>query len=48
MSIQAIVLILLVWTVAGFLAAIAFGKAIQKTNESPNAGIPKKHQRALP
>ncbi|MEW6330916.1 MAG: hypothetical protein AB1560_05580 [Pseudomonadota bacterium] len=32
MSIDALLIILLVWTVAGLLAAIAFGKVIRETS----------------
>lgn len=32
MSIDTLLVILLVWTVAGLLAAIAFGKAVQETS----------------
>jgi len=29
-------IILLVWTVTGFFAAIAFGRAVRETNSAPN------------
>lgn len=32
MSIEAVLVILLVWTVAGLLAAIAFGKMVRETS----------------
>jgi hypothetical protein len=36
MGTETFLIILLVWSVAGFFAAIAFGRAIRKTNSAPN------------
>lgn len=43
MSIDTLLVILLVWAVAGLLAAIAFGKAIQETDTSPDEEEPIPH-----
>ncbi len=40
MSMETIVIILLVWTVAGLFAAIAFGKVIQDTDATPDREEP--------
>lgn len=39
MSLGAFLVILLVWTVAGLLAAIAFGKAVRETNPDEEEGL---------
>ena len=39
MGTETFLIILLVWTVTGFFAAIAFGRAIRETNSAPNAEI---------
>ena len=36
MGTETFLIILLVWTVTGFFAAIAFGRAIRETNSAPN------------
>lgn len=36
MSTETLLVILLVWTVAGLFAAIAFGRAIRETDSTPN------------
>jgi hypothetical protein len=36
MGTDTFLIILLVWTVAGLFAAIAFGRAIRETNSAPN------------
>lgn len=43
MSADTLLVILLVWAVAGLLAAIAFGKAIQGTDASRNEDEPLPH-----
>lgn len=43
MSADTLLVILLVWAVAGLLAAIAFGKAIQETDNSRNEDEPLPH-----
>ncbi|MBI3546581.1 MAG: hypothetical protein HY081_08335 [Gammaproteobacteria bacterium] len=40
MSLETIVVLLLVWTVAGLFAAIAFGKVIQDPDVSPDQQEP--------
>ena len=40
MSMDTIVIILLVWTVAGLFAAIAFGKVIQDADATPDREEP--------
>lgn len=40
MSIGTLLVILLVWAIAGLLAAIAFGKAIQESDTSPDEEEP--------
>jgi len=40
MSMETIVILLLVWTVAGLFAAIAFGKVIQDPDVSPDQEEP--------
>ena len=39
MSIDTLLVILLVWTVAGLFAAIAFGRAIRETDSAPDDDI---------
>ncbi len=39
MSTETLLVILLVWSVAGLLAAIAFGKAIQETSADEEEGL---------
>ncbi len=39
MSIETLLVILLVWTVAGLFAAIAFGRAIRETDSTPDDEI---------
>jgi len=39
MSIDTLLVILLVWTVAGLFAAIAFGRAIRETDSTPDDEI---------
>ena len=39
MSFDTLLVILLVWTVAGLLAAIAFGKAIRETSPREDQGL---------
>ena len=36
MNTDTFLIVLLVWAVAGFLAAIAFGRAIQESDDSPD------------
>ena len=43
MSAETLLVILLVWAVAGLLAAIAFGKAIRETDSSQNENEPLPH-----
>lgn len=40
MSVETIVIVLFVWTVAGLFAAIAFGKIIQDSDASPDREEP--------
>jgi hypothetical protein len=40
MNIETLLIVLLVWAVAGLLAAIAFGKAIQEPDSSPDEEEP--------
>jgi hypothetical protein len=37
MDVATLIYILLIWTVVGLLAAIAFGKAIRRVNEEEDA-----------
>ena len=36
MNTDTFLIVLLVWAVAGFLAAVAFGRAIQRSDDSPD------------
>ena len=43
MSAETLLVILLVWAVAGLLAAIAFGKAVRETDTAQNENEPLPH-----